>query len=213
MYIFPSYLGYSRTTNSAPPVHSTTQYTHQATPTPASVHSSVAENQSYSGTSELATRTLAGGVSSEKTRPTPAGLPDNVQSSRLNRGATYPLIGGRKGSERLNVSPSPSVSDTHHNKLTASPAIATQASSQGGRDDPATEFNVGQLQQVPFNQITDIETLRQRLEEVITERDDLKRNQERVNARWDGRVKRLEAQLQKATGGNLSTEVRTCTVS
>ncbi len=36
---------------------------------------------------------------------------------------------------------------------------------------------------------------RQLLEGVTTERDELKQNLERVNARWDGKVKRLEAQL------------------
>lgn len=80
-----------------------------------------------------------------------------------------------------------------------------QASSQGGHGDPATEFNVGQLQQEPTE---DVRVFRQRLEEVTNERDDLKRNQERVNAHWEGKVNRLKAQLQRVNSGNPSTEVK-----
>ena len=43
--------------------------------------------------------------------------------------------------------------------------------------------------------------LEQKLEAVEKERDDLRQNQQRVNARWDGRVKRLETELATLRAG------------
>ena len=173
-------------------------------PTSAGINSSETQSQSYSETSELATRTVAG-VSLDKTQTATPGAPDNVQptSSGPGRSGARPPT-NRAGGERLRVASSPPASSVHCKRVAASPAAVVQASSQGAHVDPATEFNVGQLQQVPTE---DVRVLRQRLEEVTKERDDLKQNQERVNAHWDGKVNRLKAQLQRANDGNPSTEV------
>ncbi len=45
------------------------------------------------------------------------------------------------------------------------------------------------------------------LKEVTTERDELKRSLEHVNARWDGKVKRLEAQLALKSVDTIAVEV------
>ncbi len=47
----------------------------------------------------------------------------------------------------------------------------------------------------------------QLLEGVTTERDELKRTLERVNARWDGKVKRLEVQLALKSVDTIAVEV------
>ena len=178
--------------------------THKTPPTSAGINNSETQSRSYSETSELATRTVAG-VSLDKTQTATPGAPDNVQptSSGSGRSGARPPT-NRAGGERLRVASSPPASSVHRKRVAASPAAVVQASSQGGHVDPATEFNVGQLQQVPTE---DVRVLRQRLEEVTKERDDLKQNQERVNAHWDGKVNRLKAQLQRANDGNPSTEV------
>ncbi len=54
---------------------------------------------------------------------------------------------------------------------------------------------------------SDMNVYQQLLKEVTTERDELKRSLERVNARWDGKVKRLEAQLALKSVDTIAVEV------
>ena len=50
--------------------------------------------------------------------------------------------------------------------------------------------------------------MKARLEAVSQEKNELLQNQERVNAQWEGRVRRLERQLQAYQKGDKPTEVR-----
>jgi len=87
---------------------------------------------------------------------------------------------------------------------------ATSAGSQsmpppdtvGGDSDGGGGFNVGQLQQRMSNMAIDYEQqlleLKEQLKMVTGERDDLKQNQERVKATFEGKIRRLEQQLQKS---------------
>lgn len=54
----------------------------------------------------------------------------------------------------------------------------------------------------------DLQELKSQLETVTQEKNELLRNQERVNAQWEGRVRRLERQLQAQDKGEKPAEVR-----
>ena len=73
-------------------------------------------------------------------------------------------------------------------------------------------FNVGELQQTGSKLPTDVVELRKQLEAVEKERDDLRQNQQRVNARWDGRVKRLETELATLRAGGTAPSPQVCVV-
>ena len=81
--------------------------------------------------------------------------------------------------------------------------------SAGGDDGGG--FNVGQLQQEKQDMAVDYERqlleLKEQLEAMTGERDDLKHNQERVKAHLEGKVRRLEKQLQKAGSGEQPARV------
>ena len=53
-----------------------------------------------------------------------------------------------------------------------------------------------------------IDEIKALLEAVIQERNELLQNQERVNSQWEGRVRRLECQLQVYQKGDKPTEVK-----
>ena len=73
------------------------------------------------------------------------------------------------------------------------------------------EFNVGQLQQEKQDMAVDYERqlleMKEQLQTVTSERDELKQNQERLNAHWESQVRRLEQQLQKSGAGERPTGV------
>ena len=71
-------------------------------------------------------------------------------------------------------------------------------------------FNVGKLQQTEAEPSTDTVELRQQLEALQKEKNDLQQNQQRVNAQWEGRVKRLETELASLRAGGTSVCVRAC---
>ena len=82
--------------------------------------------------------------------------------------------------------------------------LSTEKRYTGGRD---AGFSVGQLQQTGSSTTSqDLHTLRQQLGEVTKERDSLKQTSERVNAQWEGKVRRLQQQLRQA-GGDPPLEV------
>ena len=71
-------------------------------------------------------------------------------------------------------------------------------------------FSARQLQQergegAPSQQLHQVQT---QLEAVMKEKNELLQNQERVNAQWEGRVRRLERQLQAQQKGEKPNEVR-----
>jgi len=72
----------------------------------------------------------------------------------------------------------------------------------GDDSDGGGGFIVGQLQQQMPNMAIDYERqlleLKEQLAMVASERDDLKQNQERVKATLEGKISRLEQQLQKS---------------
>ena len=84
-------------------------------------------------------------------------------------------------------------------------------SAGGDGGDDGGEFNVGQLQQEKQDMAVDYERqlleLKEQLEAMTSERDDLKQNQERVKAHLEGKVRRLEQQLQKAGSGEQPVRV------
>ena len=49
--------------------------------------------------------------------------------------------------------------------------------------------------------------MKEQLQAVTSERDELKQNQERLNAHWESQVRRLEQQLQKSGVGEQPTGV------
>ena len=53
-----------------------------------------------------------------------------------------------------------------------------------------------------------LDEMKAQLEAVIQERNELLQNQERMNAQWEGRVRRLERQLQAYQKGDKPTEVK-----
>lgn len=73
------------------------------------------------------------------------------------------------------------------------------------------EFNVGQLQQEKQDMAVDYERqlleMKEQLQTVTSERDELKQNQERLNAHWESQVRRLEQQLQNSGAGKQPTGV------
>ena len=87
---------------------------------------------------------------------------------------------------------------------------ATSAGSQnmtppdtvGGDSGGGGGFNVGQLQQEMQDMAIDYERqlleLKEQLAMVTSEREDLKQNQKRVKATFEGKIRRLEQQLQKS---------------
>ena len=72
-------------------------------------------------------------------------------------------------------------------------------------------FRVGQLQQEKQDMAVDYERqlleLKEELEVVTSERDDLKQNRERVNATLEGKIRRLEWQLEKSGPGQPPAKV------
>ena len=72
----------------------------------------------------------------------------------------------------------------------------------GSDSDGGGGFNVVQLQQQMPDMALDYERqlleLKEQLAVVTSERDDLKQNQERVKATLEGKIRRLEQQLQKS---------------
>ena len=73
------------------------------------------------------------------------------------------------------------------------------------------EFNVGQLQQEKHDMAVNYERqlleMKEQLQAVTSERDELKQNQERLNAHWESQVRRLEQQLQKSGAAEQPTGV------
>ncbi len=64
-----------------------------------------------------------------------------------------------------------------------------------------SEFNVGDLKQRGGDGVPEDMSVYQLLLQTVTnERDELKQSLERVNAHWEGRVKRLETQLEAHRG-------------
>ena len=49
--------------------------------------------------------------------------------------------------------------------------------------------------------------MKEQLQAVTSERDELKQNQERLNAHWESQVRRMEQQLQKSRVGEQPTGV------
>ena len=84
-----------------------------------------------------------------------------------------------------------------------------QSSGREGVSKPKEKesgFNVRQLQQQMSGGEGD-QQLRDQLENLKQEKNDLLQNQERVNAQWEGRVRRLERQLQAYQKGEKPAEV------
>ena len=81
----------------------------------------------------------------------------------------------------------------------------------GGDGDGGGGFNVGQLQQEKEDMAVDYERqlleLKEQLVTVTSERDDLKQNQERVKATLEGKIRRLERQLEKSGPGQPPAKV------
>jgi len=81
----------------------------------------------------------------------------------------------------------------------------------GGNGGGDSGFNVGQLQQEKQDMAVDYERqlleLKEQLEAVTSERDDLKQNQGRVKATLEGKIRRLEQQLQKSGPGQPPAKV------
>ena len=73
------------------------------------------------------------------------------------------------------------------------------------------EFNVGQLQQEKQDMACDYERqlleMKEQLQTVTSERDELKQNQERLNAHSESQVRKLEQQLQNSGAGKQPTGV------
>ena len=81
------------------------------------------------------------------------------------------------------------------------------ANSKVGASSPA----VSQLQQEKQDMAVDYERqlleMKEQLQTVTSERDELKQIQERLNAHWESQVRRLEQQLQKSGAGERPTGV------
>ena len=86
----------------------------------------------------------------------------------------------------------------------------SQPSGREGASDRESGFNAQHLQQGQSGGEGDqqLREVKAQLEAVTQEKNDLLQNQERVNAQWEGRVRRLERQLQAYEKGDKPTEVR-----
>ena len=74
--------------------------------------------------------------------------------------------------------------------------------------DRESGFSAQQLQQEGSGGDQQLHEVKAQLEAVTQEKNELLQNQERVNAQWEGRVRRLERQLQAYQKGDKPTEVR-----
>lgn len=81
---------------------------------------------------------------------------------------------------------------------------------EGNRNRLGDGFSVKHLHQEKEGDVhgDELQGLRSQLEAVTQEKNELHRNQERVNAQWEGRVRRLERQLQAQEKGEKPAEVR-----
>lgn len=139
-------------------------------------------------------------------RPKTHGATSSTGTSQLVTGATSTPRSSQISTNSLDQpTPSPQVIQPINIPITTDNK-STEYSATGGR---GAGFNVGRLQQ--RGNSTDLEQdlnqLRQQLEEVTKERDSLKQNNERVNAQWEGRVRRLQQQLREKGGGEATSEV------
>ena len=140
------------------------------------------------------------------TRPTPStlvtsfGTPHHTSTSRASVTHFPSQLMAQAGQQSTNASPQTvNIAET-----------ATSAGSQnmpppdtaGDDSDGGGGFDVGQLQQRMPNMAIDYERqlleLNEQLVMVTSERDDLKQNQKRVKAILEGKIRRLEQQLQKS---------------
>lgn len=146
-------------------------------------------------------------------------VPDNTRSATLVTGfdssntsrvqASHPPSQSMAQPSQTNTGTSPrtvSISDT--------PTTAGAQNILNNQPESVSnsgEFNVGQLQQEKQDMAVDYERqlleMKEQLQAVTSERDELKQNQERLNAHWESQVRRLEQQLQKSGVGEQPTGV------
>ena len=146
-------------------------------------------------------------------------VPDNTRSATLVTGfdssntsrvqASHPPLQSVAQPSQTNTGTTPrtvSISDAP-TTAGAQNILNNQPESVGN----SGEFNVGQLQQEKQDMAVDYERqlleMKEQLQAVTSERDELKQNQERLNAHWESQVRRLEQQLQKSGAAEQPTGV------
>lgn len=146
-------------------------------------------------------------------------VPDNTRSATLVTGfdssntsrvqASHPPLQSVAQPSQANTGTTPrtvSISDAP-TTAGAQNILNNQPESVGN----SGEFNVGQLQQEKQDMAVDYERqlleMKEQLQAVTSERDELKQNQERLNAHWESQVRRLEQQLQKSGAAEQPTGV------
>lgn len=168
-------------------------------------HSSVEQDQYSIRKHKSARHSSQGSVSSHRTR---SSSTDELREQPIEAGSGrsgIQLTGSEvTGQEKHRSSPSPHVSHTHRKQRVSHTHVPQAKSGDKQEEEAGGRFNVALLQQ----DVVGEDIARQKLQEVIQERDDLRQNQERVNALWNGRVKRLEAQLERARAGSSLADVR-----
>ncbi len=146
-----------------------------------------------------------GGSSHNSTQPRTTGAGGAVAAGVSDDGGN----GGNGGSERGRHSATTHETRTNHESIAhdynhPKPQINTSPSSylslypeSGSRRDQEQGNEDG----------AETRALKVQLEEMTRERDTMRSNQERVNATWESKVKRLEAQLQNSDSVSRSPEV------
>jgi len=140
------------------------------------------------------------------TRPTPstlvAGFGTSHHTSTSRASATHHPSQLMAQAGQWSIDASPQGVNIAETATSAGSQSMPPPDTVGGDSDGGGGFNVGQLQQRMSNMAIDYEQqlleLKEQLKMVTGERDDLKQNQERVKATFEGKIRRLEQQLQKS---------------
>ena len=141
---------------------------------------------------------MSGNSYGQKRKSTPATC---SSSSTKNKSSESELSGGINISKSkdfvhdINIPPGPD------SRLSGREGVSKSKDRENG-------FSAQQLQQEGSVGDQQLHEMKAQLEAVTQERNELLQNQERVNAQWEGRVRRLERQLQAYQKGDKPTEVR-----
>ena len=133
----------------------------------------------------------------------------NLTSTTYSTSSTKNRSAESEHSGSASVSKSNDIVNDIHIPLVSDAQRSGRESVSKSRDGE-NGFNAQQLQQEGSGSenIEQLQEVKARLEAVSQENNELLQNQERVNAQWEGRVRRLERQLQAYQKGDKPTEVR-----
>jgi hypothetical protein len=143
---------------------------------------------------------VSGNSYGQKRNSTPATY---SSSTTKNRSAESELSGSVNVSKSKNLIHDINIPLGSDSRLSGREGVSKSQDRESG-------FNAQQLQQEGSGGESDqqLHEVKTQLEAVTQEKNELLQNQERVNAQWEGRVKRLERQLQAYQKGDKPTEVR-----